>query len=29
MWESQKINVDESVSAMENIAILPKNHRHI
>ena len=29
MWEIQKINTDENASAMEKIAILPKNHRHI
>jgi hypothetical protein len=29
MWEKQKINTDESASAMEKIAILPKNLRHI
>lgn len=29
MWEIQKIKTDESASAMEKIAILPKKHRHI
>jgi len=29
MWEIQKVNIDESASAMEKIAVLPKNHRHI
>jgi hypothetical protein len=29
MWEIQKSNTDENASAMEMIAILPKDHRHI